>query len=132
MGIISFGIGCGRPDYVGMNSRVSYAAGWIEGLKCDISDYPPSSCGQPTPPPPTPSPTEDPGIPGSIEVYFRTDDYPEEVSWTIIDTQTEPPWPLVFVPYNDMEYRNVKYQRVFGNMSPGRYVMRVSDKAGGT
>lgn len=82
----------------------------------------------PTPPPNTPAP----GInrnKGSLTITFQYDEYPEEVSWTLMHVDTEVP--LFFQPYlSDIEPHSTT-ERTFNNLEPGQeYMFRVSDSEG--
>jgi len=44
VGVVSFGIGCGRADYSGVLARVSGAADWINENVCLMSRTPPATC----------------------------------------------------------------------------------------
>lgn len=56
IGIVSYsGSVCVDPTLPGVYTRVSYYQGWIYGMICTYSSYPPSDC-----PPPTPAPTTSP------------------------------------------------------------------------
>jgi trypsin len=43
-GIVSYGIGCGREGFPGVNSRVSAVADWIDAEICRGSAFPPPAC----------------------------------------------------------------------------------------
>lgn len=45
-GLVSYGIGCARKQYAGVNSRVSAVADWIDREICLGSDYPPDNCAE--------------------------------------------------------------------------------------
>ncbi|CAB9510498.1 Coagulation factor IX (Fragment) [Seminavis robusta] len=49
-GVVSFGEGCAREDYAGVNARIDAVADWIDVQICDYSDFPPASCPSKTPP----------------------------------------------------------------------------------
>ena len=45
VGIISWGIGCGREEFPGVYSRISRGYPWIKRQVCEYSKNPPSSFG---------------------------------------------------------------------------------------
>jgi trypsin len=44
VGIVSFGVGCGLPDFSGVNTRVSGISRWIADQVCRLSLNPPADC----------------------------------------------------------------------------------------
>ena len=43
-GVVSWGTGCGREDYSGVNTRISSVVDWIDEQICILSNVPPASC----------------------------------------------------------------------------------------
>jgi len=50
IGLVSFGIGCARPDVPAVNTRISGFHDWITHTICELSDSPPTTCHKPSPP----------------------------------------------------------------------------------
>lgn len=52
VGVVSWGNGCARPGFSGVNARVSDASAWIQQQICELSENPPVDCPENTSPPP--------------------------------------------------------------------------------
>lgn len=44
VGLSSFGVGCGEPNFPGVYARVSSYVEWIQASLCELSDRPPPNC----------------------------------------------------------------------------------------
>lgn len=50
VGLVSWGEGCAREDYAGVNARISAVTDWIDQQICELSTFRPSTCPSRTPP----------------------------------------------------------------------------------
>ncbi|CAB9510493.1 Vitamin K-dependent protein C (Fragment) [Seminavis robusta] len=134
VGIVSFGIGCARANYAGVNSRVSAAQDWINRSKCEYSAYPfcDGDYTSQSTPPPTPAPGGSSGnrqSPGSVTVTVVMDDYPEEISWTMIAQGAQTA--MYFLPYEGITVAGATDDQRFNDLTQGvTYLFKVSDSEG--
>ncbi|CAB9500149.1 Vitamin K-dependent protein C (Fragment) [Seminavis robusta] len=85
-GVVSYGIGCARERFAGVNARVSSVASWIDEIICEASDFPPPYC-TPRAAPPLPSGVVTVRVTnetmGAMTLYMTLDDYPLEFAWSL-------------------------------------------------
>jgi trypsin len=130
VGLVSFGIGCARPNYAGVNSRVSAAKEWIEQAKCEFSAYPLCNGVAAAALTPVPTAAPQPNVNhGSIVITLVTDDYPEEVSWTLMAGGVQNA--MYFLPYEAiLDARSLDTQQFDGLMQGVKYMFKISDMGG--
>jgi Trypsin len=130
VGIVSFGIGCARPNYSGVNSRVSAAQEWIERAKCEYSSYPLCNGVEVASLTPVPTPAVQASANhGSIVITVVTDDYPEEVSWTFMADGVRTA--MYFLPYDTISSARSLDKQQFDGLKPGAtYMFKISDSGG--
>lgn len=131
VGVVSFGIGCARKNYAGVNARVSAVSDWIEQSICQWSNYP--KCNNTYAPTPAPSTSSNvmangrEGATGSITITVTYDDYPEELAWGLINVN-DPTKPLKFSKWKAVTTPNQATTDTFANLQQHNlYSFKMSD-----
>lgn len=133
VGVVSFGIGCARRNYSGVNSRVSAAQAWIDDAKCRYSNYP--SCGGTNAATDAAAPTTTVAGAasrtgsGSLTVTLVLDEYPQEVAWIMSHKGSGET--MHFQPYKSLTTPRATVSKTFDNLQEGEtFTFRVSDMEG--
>lgn len=123
VGLVSFGVGCARASYAGVNARISNMIDWINEQVCALSEFPPPGCA--AMPSRTPMGTGN----GNMTVHIDYDYYPEETAWSMTfmgDVQKQ----LYFQPFYSGHAPLSSQAEPFQNLPAGLYRFRVGDESG--
>jgi hypothetical protein len=117
VGIVSFGMGCGDPNYPGVYTRISAYTNWIHDRICELSAVPPADCN---------TTNTDPAADSvKVTLYIQYDDFPEEVFWRLEDKSTG----QTIAVQPSIPGRRAFFSHKL-SLRPGRYTLQVTDMQG--
>jgi hypothetical protein len=118
VGIISFGKGCGDPDFPGVYTRISTYTSWIHDRICELSAVPPADC-------PAPKSTAEVIELINVNLFIKYDSRQTESFWRLEDDATGQA--VAFQP--KLPERGASFSQVIP-LPPGKYTLHFTDTAG--
>mmetsp|Transcript_11660 Transcript_11660/g.16471 ORF Transcript_11660/g.16471 Transcript_11660/m.16471 type:complete len:511 (+) Transcript_11660:3-1535(+) len=120
VGVVSWGEGCALRGYPGVYAEISAVQQWIEDQICNLSSDKPSYCnggnGSDSGPPAADEAT--------IEIVVTTDDYPNEISWVLRETNGRL---IASAPRGFFSEANKRYEWAINVKKSATYEFTISD-----